>query len=327
MHPPESQALPLVKVFVSSYNRRELLRQSLDSALAQTYSNFHLVVVDDCSTDGAAELAQEYQRRHPERVTAVCKPERRGVGDSVNLGLDMCRDADYIGFLADDDLWAPTKLERQVDVFLAHPGTGLVFTDTVLIGHDGEPLGMTFADVAGPPELERPVAEILRRGLFICSPSVVTSRAALELVDFSFPRCYRFLNDKYMWLVIAAHLPIRYVDEPLTYYRRTHGSTTIVESDAIAREDFQIRAEAFRRFPAVVAAAGGPAAARRSSLVYALDRAAWCMRDGRYATWRWLGLRILASRSPWAISWFVYLSLARGAARGVERLQRGTAVT
>ena len=104
--PPDLVLPPTeVQVLLTSYNRRALLAQSVDSVLAQTHEDLHVLIVDDASPDGAGELAKDYERRFPGQVTAICKPTRRGVAHSCNLVLPLMRQCPFVAFIADDDMW------------------------------------------------------------------------------------------------------------------------------------------------------------------------------------------------------------------------------
>src|SRR6476659_8299605 len=98
-----SETSPLVKVVITTYNRRSWAADAIDSALAQTHRPIRVVIVDDASIDGTAQLARSYQEQHPDKVTAICKPENRGLADSIATGLRAESGADFVAILTDDD--------------------------------------------------------------------------------------------------------------------------------------------------------------------------------------------------------------------------------
>ena len=104
----------LVKVVITTYNRRDWLIQALESVLAQTHAAVHIVVVDDGSTDGTVERLREYEATYPGKFTIVAKVSNRGVADSIRIGLEVGPSAQYVGFLNDDDLW-PRSFSRAWD--------------------------------------------------------------------------------------------------------------------------------------------------------------------------------------------------------------------
>jgi glycosyltransferase involved in cell wall biosynthesis len=307
-----------VKVILPSYNRREQLKASIDSVLAQTHRDLRLVVVDDASTDGAAELLREYAARDP-RVAAIFKPRWRGVADSVDALLAFEPETPFVAFHANDDLWAPDKLEAQLQEFQTSPDLGLVFTEALLIDQDGRPIGEKFSDLFRPPPARDLAREIFLNGNFICAPSVLVKREVLDL--FEPPSPYQLLNDLYMWMVIAAHYEIRFIPRPLTKYRRGPDTLSSTRGDELLREAYEIRAEALRRYPRLVEAVGAQTA-RQWLDGCALDNASANLRNGRYDQFRWWAGRTLRdTRSPSTVGRLAYLSLRNPAARAVERVR------
>ena len=105
---------PLISVIIPSYNRENLIRETLDSVLAQTYTNWECIIVDDRSTDGTNAILKEYSSLD-NRFVIVSKPIalKQGASVSKNLGLQMAR-GEYIQFLDSDDILADNKLEKQI---------------------------------------------------------------------------------------------------------------------------------------------------------------------------------------------------------------------
>lgn len=237
----------LVNVFIASYNRAHYLSQSVDSVLSQTYPNYHIIIVDDASTDGAADVARDYAKRYPGKITAICKEKNSGVGDSVNKALSMSKNGEFFAFHADDDLWAPDKLERQIAVFKQFPEVGLVHTDAILIDGDGHSTGTWFPDryKVITSDIAR---HILLKGNFICGASVVVRTKSFRTFDFQLPREVNFLSDCFMWMVIATQFSIYYIELPLTYYRTSPSSVTITVHDRLWWETYIVKKLAYARF-------------------------------------------------------------------------------
>ncbi len=100
---------PLVSILIPAYNAGEWIAQSLQSAMAQTWQRKEIIVVDDGSTDGTAEVA----RRMASRDVKVVSTENRGLSRAVNHAYSLCQ-GDYIQELDSDDLLSPDKVERQL---------------------------------------------------------------------------------------------------------------------------------------------------------------------------------------------------------------------
>jgi glycosyltransferase involved in cell wall biosynthesis len=114
---------PLVSVVIPAYNAERFLQEAIDSVLGQTWSNLELIVVDDGSTDGTGAIIE---RQHDPRVRGLSKENRRTVADARNAGIAAAR-GELIALLDADDVWLPTKLERQVALLEARPEVGLAY--------------------------------------------------------------------------------------------------------------------------------------------------------------------------------------------------------
>ena len=104
----------LVSIIIPTYNRAHLIVETIDSVLAQTYTNWECIIVDDRSTDGTNAILKEYSSLD-NRFVIVFKPIalKQGASVSKNLGLQMAR-GEYIQFLDSDDILADNKLEKQI---------------------------------------------------------------------------------------------------------------------------------------------------------------------------------------------------------------------
>ncbi len=105
---------PLVSVIVPTHNRADLVGRAVNSILAQTYQNFEVIVVDDCSTDNTGATMAGF---NDSRVRYMRNEEGKGGGGTRNIGIEASK-AEYVAFLDDDDEWLPEKLEKQMQVFL-----------------------------------------------------------------------------------------------------------------------------------------------------------------------------------------------------------------
>lgn len=238
----------LVNIFIASYNRAEYLQQSLKSVLAQTYKNFHILIVDDASTDGAPDLAGSYARKYPELVTAICKRKNRGVGDSVNRALQIAKSGEFFAFHADDDLWEPSKLEKQMAIFKQFPEIGMVHTSAQLIDAEGNAINCLFSDLHGITN-SNIAKHILLHGNFICGASVVVRTKVLQLFNFRLPHEVNWLSDLFMWLVISSQFKVHYIKEPLVSYRISTSSVSKTMADAMRWETYLVKKLAYKQFP------------------------------------------------------------------------------
>ena len=103
----------LVSIIMSAYNVEKYIAEAIESVLKQTYTNWELIIVNDCSIDATEQLAKKYQEQD-ERIKLHSLPENKGVANARNIALQNAVGR-YIAFLDSDDIWLPEKLEKQLD--------------------------------------------------------------------------------------------------------------------------------------------------------------------------------------------------------------------
>ena len=109
-------------VIIPLYNKVPYIRKALESVLAQTYTDYELIIVDDGSTDGSAEIAEAFLQELP--ASRLLKQKNAGVSATRNNGFSVSS-AEYIAFLDADDWWEPTYLERMAQLIEDYPDAGL----------------------------------------------------------------------------------------------------------------------------------------------------------------------------------------------------------
>ncbi|MGD0870446.1 MAG: glycosyltransferase family A protein [Bryobacteraceae bacterium] len=187
------------------YNGAALIRRSIESALAQTYPVSELIVVDDGSTDGTADIARSYGSR----VRYLHQPNS-GVAAARNHGIREAA-AEWIAFLDHDDQWLPEKLQRQVMALQANPGSRLCYSAHWVHKLDG---GKYYAYLS-PGELW-PAARM--RNPFPPSVVVLRKREALELGGFDERLKGASCEDWDFFVRFLSAYPVTAVPEPLTNY-------------------------------------------------------------------------------------------------------------
>src|SRR5262245_11504432 len=113
--------IPRVSIVMANYNYGRYLREAIDSVRAQTYSDWELVLVDDGSTDDSRQIIQSYLSDERIRFLPV---KHLGQSAAKNVGIMLCR-GEFIAFLDADDVWATTKLEKQLHLFESNPALGV----------------------------------------------------------------------------------------------------------------------------------------------------------------------------------------------------------
>lgn len=123
---------PLISCITIFLNGEAFIGEAIESVLAQSYSNWELILVDDGSVDGATEIARRYAAAHPRRITYLEHPnhENRGMSASRNAGVRIAR-GEYIAFLDADDVWLPDRLVRHLEVLDPLPDVAMSISPTL----------------------------------------------------------------------------------------------------------------------------------------------------------------------------------------------------
>jgi glycosyltransferase involved in cell wall biosynthesis len=224
---------PTVTVVIPTHNRKDLLLHALMSALGQERVALEVIVVDDGSSDGTAEMLAALTDR---RVRVVHHETAQGVSGARNRGIAEAR-GEWIAFLDDDDLWAPNKLRLQLEA-ANHAGRRWVYVGNVNVNLGNRVTG------GGPP---LPPDEVLRRlpqsdvvpgG---CS-GVIATRGILEEVNL-FDLQLQPLADWDLWLRLAHVGAPAWVSRPLVAYRVQAGSMSM--NTALVQAEFEILARRY----------------------------------------------------------------------------------
>ena len=160
--------MPTVSVVIPLYNARDVICETIESVLAQTWKDYEIVVIDDGSTDGSDQIV-----RGVGSGLRYVRQENAGVAAARNRGIAESK-GPYIALLDHDDLWHPTKLEKQVGLLGQRPEVGMVITDVAHIDREGRPMGIvgsgynpseTFARLFVRGYVPTPSAAMIRRAV------------------------------------------------------------------------------------------------------------------------------------------------------------------
>jgi GT2 family glycosyltransferase len=217
---------PLVSIVMPVLNGERHLAASLDSVLAQTYGRIEVIVMDDASTDGTADILASYGGR----VRHHRNPSAQGIYANVNTGLALAA-GELIATYHADDVYSPEIVERQVDFLTRHPDAGAVFCKDSFIDAEGRTFGALelprnlHYDV--PLRYETVLSALLehKNAILRCPSAMVRASVYRELGGYNQEE-FKNTSDLEMWLRIARSYPLGIVDEHLFFYRRGHGSSS-----------------------------------------------------------------------------------------------------
>ena len=204
--------MELVSIIMPTYNCARFIRESIDSVLAQTYTNWELIIVDDSSTDNTAEMIANF---NDPRIHYLRNEQNEGAALTRNKALRAVKGR-YIAFLDSDDLWHPDKLERQI-AFMEQNGYAFTYHEYTEIDESSNPIGIY---VSGKKHV-RPFDMYC-----CCWPgclSVVYDAKNIGLIQIPDSRKN---NDSAMWLQAIRKADCYLLPENLAQYRRRTGSIT-----------------------------------------------------------------------------------------------------
>lgn len=201
----------LVSIVMPSYNTGRFIKETINSVLAQTYTNWELLIVDDCSPDNTDEVVSEFLK--DARIKYFKNEKNSGAAVSRNRAL---REAEgrWIAFLDSDDLWLPEKLEKQIS-FMKKNNYSFSYTNYIEIDEASVPNGKL---VTGPKK-------ITRHGMYnYCWPGCLTvmydakKTGLIQIADI------KKNNDYAMWLKVCKKADCFLLAEVLSRYRKRSGS-------------------------------------------------------------------------------------------------------
>ncbi len=215
-------ASPRVSVLVPTFRYARFMVACIESVLAQTFTDFELLIRDDNSGDGTDEIGERYARLDP-RVRYVRNPENLGMVANWNRALKDAR-APYVKYLFGDDLIpSPHCLERMVEVMDREPTVSLVGSSRVLLDEEGKAFDLwRYPGPTGLRSGPRVIYTCLRDTVnYIGEPSAVLFRKADGARGFH--PAYRQLVDLEMWFYLLTKGDFWFIEEPLCGFR-VHGA-------------------------------------------------------------------------------------------------------
>ncbi len=209
---PEIIPAPL-SVAMSVYNAERFLNLAIESVLAQTFTDFEFLILDDGSRDGSLAIIRHYASRDP-RIRVIAR-ENRGLVVSLNQLIEEAR-APIIARMDADDICAPDRFAKQMAFLADHPDYGVVGCWTADIDEYGEPYHLGGAD--HPVTHEDFLAGIGTRGPLLCHPAVMYRRAPVLAVG-GYHKAFRHCEDLDLWLRLASVTRLGNLPERLVQYR------------------------------------------------------------------------------------------------------------
>lgn len=221
-------ANPKISVIMSVYNGEKYLRESIESILSQTFSDFEFIIVDDSSTDRSVETIQGYG---DDRIKVTTNEKNIGLTKSLNKALAQAR-GDYIARQDADDISLPNRLEEQVKYFKKYPGVALLGTSIYRIDEDGRILGKMVA-TASP-------GKILFKENQFSHGTVMFRREVIDKLG-GYDESFRCAQDYELWLRIAKHYEVRILTQILYKLRFHNRAVSMNKIREVQKSTFRIK--------------------------------------------------------------------------------------
>ncbi len=220
--------MPKVSVIMPVYGVEKFVAEAVESVLAQSFKDFELLIIDDCSPDRSVEICKGYD---DPRIKIIPHEFNRGLAGARNTGVRNAQ-GEYLGFLDSDDLWTLDKLEKHVAHLDANPDVGVSFSRSAFIDEDGTDTGY----------YQMPKLQDIEPGYYLCRNPIGNGSAPVirkevfadiryqddlhgEPEDFYFDERFRRSEDIECWIRIAVNTQwkIEGLPDALTLYRLNAG--------------------------------------------------------------------------------------------------------
>lgn len=213
----------LISIVLPIYNGEKYMRQSIDSVICQTYTNWELLIVDDGSTDSTPDISQEYERMDP-RIHYYKNPQNMRLPRTLNRGFSLAK-GDYLTWTSDDNFYYPTALEKMYTALKAH-GREFAFASCDIIDGDGRIVECITVGSRAPKQIvgSNPVGACF-----------LYSRKAYETVGEYDPELVLVEDFDYWQRICMKYTPVC-ISEKLYAYRWHDGAlTSTMRKDAFNR--------------------------------------------------------------------------------------------
>jgi glycosyltransferase involved in cell wall biosynthesis len=275
--------MPVISVIIPVYNAEATIRETIQSVLNQTFSDFELIVINDGSQDSTLEIISNI----PDPRIKVFSYPNSGPQKSRNRGIKKAT-GDYLAFLDADDLWTPDKLDAQFQALEAHPEAAVAYSWTNWVDEKGQFWRRgTYISASGDVQAKLLLIDFIGSG-----SNPLIRRQALEKVG-NFDESLVGGQDWDMWLRLAAYYPFAVVPKPQVLYRKSLTSNSWSNNVERQEKGFKnVMAKALEQAPESIKSLRGDIISNRYKclVVDALERPSSRQRGLTAARFLWIAL-------------------------------------
>ena len=233
---------PKLSVCVPAYNAAEFIKKTIDSILAQTYSDFELIIIDNASTDNTFEILKKYTDK---RIT-LFRNSKNILSENWNKCISKAN-GEYIALFHADDIYEPTIIEKQVSILDKKPEVGAVFASANLINTKDEKIGeKPLSNWFEKKNLSLDLDDILKYCVsrvndpFVCSSCIARTQLYKKVGQYNL-KDFKWAFDFDMYFRFLEHMNIAILDEKLINYRLSPIQASIrIETSRTCADEFYL---------------------------------------------------------------------------------------
>lgn len=207
-----------IDILLATYNGEKYLKEQLDSILNQTYSNFRLIISDDCSNDNTKQILEEYKQKD-DRIEVYYQNENLGYIKNFEFLLGKVENKFYA--LSDqDDIWLSEKLEKYIEN-MKNNNSDLVFGDLIVVDENGQEINKSFWKLKGFSKKIKKDKNYkgLQLNNYITGCTILSKKEFLKYI-LPLPEAKYIIHDYWIAIVVSAKGKISHIDKPYIKYRQ-----------------------------------------------------------------------------------------------------------
>ena len=236
-HRPLSNSLPKVSICIPTYNHAQFLGDAIRSVLSQTFTDYELIVIDNCSTDDTQAVVAQYLLRDT-RCKYICNERNIGLGGNLNRCLELAS-GKYIKILLADDFLEPTCLEKSVQALDDHPNAAMLTCARLITDQQFRPLTVAAYSKKSAVIIGRKaIKNCFFKGNLIGEPTAVIFRK--EFIRRGFNLKYKQVIDLEMWFYLLEQGDLVFLSEILCRFRQHEHQGTLKNAQEFAAVDDEL---------------------------------------------------------------------------------------
>lgn len=220
---------PKVSIVLPCYNGAKMIGEAIESVIAQTYKDWELIIVNDCSTDNTLEVAQSYADKD-QRIRVFSNEKNSKLPASLNHGFREAR-GEFWTWTSDDNLLLPTMLEEMTRYLEEHPLVGFIASDFVNIDEEGNVISYNIV----PDDMQEQLLQYDTVGAAFMYRSAIAKLAGEYREDLFLVEDYEY------WLRMSAYTRFAHLPLVLYQYRMHSQSLSATKEKEIARKTAELR--------------------------------------------------------------------------------------